>query len=82
MSMNFSTTYDVVEAHGYVFNVPEKIVCKQCHRKAYRNSDVELSENRKPFENFKGQIEYEENYKVEYVCESGHSITAIVNLRE
>ena len=80
--MTFSTTYDIVTAKGSILNVPEKIVCKQCYKKAYRNSDVELSENRKPFTNFKGQVEYEENYKVEYICENGHNISAIVNLME
>ena len=80
MSMTFY--YDVVSAEGTITNVPEHILCKQCYKKAYRNSEVELSENRKPFANYRGEIEYEQDYKTEYLCDNGHVTLAIVNLRE
>lgn len=73
-----------VVAETNIYNVPEKIHCKNCFAyKAYRNSDVEISDNRKYFRNWRGKLEYEEDYKCTYRCEYCNTeFTCIVKLRE
>lgn len=82
MAWNLSGT---VRAENQIYNVPEKITCKNCFavNKAYRNSDVELTDNRKYFRNWRGKLEYEENYKCSYKCSNcGKEFGVIVELKE
>lgn len=77
------TLYTRVTAHGGdICNVPESVRCSVCSEKAYRDSDVELYETRKPYSDFRGHIKYEENYRCEYLCANGHRTNALVELRE
>lgn len=81
MTLSYATT---VFAENNIYNVPEKINCAYCKsfKTAFRNSDVELSENRKPFKNFRGEVEYEEDYKCEYSCPNcNKEFTVIVRLK-
>ena len=72
-----------VEAQIEITNVPERITCPKCFLTAFRNSDVELYENRKYYLNLKGEKVYEENYKCVYKCQyCSAEISAVVELHE
>jgi len=77
-----TTLYTRIVANEKIQNVPESLKCALCNEKSYRNSDVELYETRKPYEDYQGKINYEENYFCEYLCVNGHRTNAIVELRE